>query len=85
MVLSPALNRPAEQLRDRLPIGPAEECVEKLAAYQDAGAQRVFMWPLEDELEQHDEWVVGRRYLTPAILTFNEALPEADLAEATAA
>ena len=35
--------------------------------------------------EQHDEWVVGRRYLTPAILTFNEALPEADLAEATAA
>ena len=51
-VLSPALNRPAEQLRDRLPIGPAEECVEKLAAYQDAGAQRVFMWPLEDELEQ---------------------------------
>ncbi len=35
--------------------------------------------------EQHDEWVVGRRYLTPTILTFNEALPEADLAEATAA
>ena len=35
--------------------------------------------------EQHDEWVVGRRYLTPAIPTFNEALPEADLAEATAA
>ena len=35
--------------------------------------------------EQHDEWVVGRRYLTPAILTFNEALLEADLAEATAA
>ena len=35
--------------------------------------------------EQNDEWVVGRRYLTPAILTFNEALPEADLAEATAA
>ena len=37
------------------------------------------------QAEQHDEWVVGRRYLTPAILTFNEALPEADLAEATAA
>ena len=29
--------------------------------------------------EQHDEWAVGRRYLTPAILTLNEALPEADL------
>ena len=35
--------------------------------------------------EQHDEWAVGRRYITPVVLTFNEALPEADLAEATAA
>ena len=35
--------------------------------------------------EQHDEWAVGRQYLTPAILALNEALPEADLAEATAA
>ena len=35
--------------------------------------------------EQHDEWAVGRRYLAPAILILNEALPEADLAEATAA
>ena len=35
--------------------------------------------------EQHDEWAVGRRYLTPAILTLNEALPEADLADETAA
>ena len=34
--------------------------------------------------EQHDEWAVGRRYITPVLLTFNEALPEADLAEATA-
>ena len=34
--------------------------------------------------EQHDEWAVGRRYITPVVLTFNEALPEADLAEATA-
>ena len=35
--------------------------------------------------EQHDEWAVGRRYITPVVLTFNEALPEADLAEGTAA
>ena len=35
--------------------------------------------------EQHDEWAVGRRYITPVALTFNEALPEADLAEGTAA
>ena len=35
--------------------------------------------------EQHDEWAVGRRYITPVVLTFNKALPETDLAEATAA
>ena len=35
--------------------------------------------------EQHDEWAVGRRYITPVVLTFNEALPEADLVEATVA
>ena len=33
--------------------------------------------------EQHDEWAVGRRYITPVVLTLNEALPEADVAEAT--
>ena len=26
--------------------------------------------------EQNDEWIVGRRYLTPASPTYNEALPE---------
>ena len=35
--------------------------------------------------EQHDEWAVGRRYLTPTVLTFDEALAEAEPAEATAA
>ena len=25
--------------------------------------------------EQHDEWAVGRRYITPVVLTFNKALP----------
>ena len=35
-----------------LPIGPAAECVAKLLAYAQAGAQRVFLWPLADELAQ---------------------------------
>ena len=35
--------------------------------------------------EQHDEWAVGRRYITPALPALDEALPEADLAAATAA
>ena len=51
-VLAPALNRPIAELRERLPIGSAEECAEKLAAYQKVGVQRVYLWPLADELEQ---------------------------------
>ena len=34
--------------------------------------------------EQHDEWAVGRRYMTQEVTTFNEALPRAELAEAAA-
>jgi probable F420-dependent oxidoreductase len=51
-VLSPTLNRPEEELSRRLLIGPAGECAEKLAAYQESGAQRIFLWPVEDELRQ---------------------------------
>ncbi len=35
--------------------------------------------------EQNDEWIVGRRYLTPASPTYNEALPEVQLTQPTAA
>ena len=34
--------------------------------------------------EQHDEWAVGRRYMTQEVTTFNEALPRTELAEAAA-
>jgi alkanesulfonate monooxygenase SsuD/methylene tetrahydromethanopterin reductase-like flavin-dependent oxidoreductase (luciferase family) len=51
-VLAPLLNRPVEQLRAILPIGSAEESAEKLLAYERAGAQRVFLWPLADERSQ---------------------------------
>jgi probable F420-dependent oxidoreductase len=51
-VLSPTLNRPEEELREQLLVGPAEECAEKLAAYRAAGAHRIFLWPVEDELRQ---------------------------------
>jgi probable F420-dependent oxidoreductase len=51
-VLSPTLNRPEEELRQRLLVGSAEECAEKLAAYRAAGANRIFLWPVEDELRQ---------------------------------
>ncbi len=51
-VLAPALGRSAAELRQWLPIGPAQECAEKLAAYHNAGAMRVYLWPIADELEQ---------------------------------
>ena len=51
-ILSPTLNRPEEELSQRLLVGPAGKCAEKLAAYQAAGAQRIFLWPVEDELRQ---------------------------------
>jgi alkanesulfonate monooxygenase SsuD/methylene tetrahydromethanopterin reductase-like flavin-dependent oxidoreductase (luciferase family) len=52
-VLAPMLNRPVEALRAlSLPIGPAELCAERLTAFSRAGVQRVFVWPLGDELEQ---------------------------------
>jgi alkanesulfonate monooxygenase SsuD/methylene tetrahydromethanopterin reductase-like flavin-dependent oxidoreductase (luciferase family) len=52
-VLAPMLHRPAEALRSApLLIGPAEVCAERLAALVEAGARRIFVWPLADEVAQ---------------------------------
>lgn len=52
-LLAPMLNRPVEALRDlALPIGSAEQCAERISAYRDAGAERIFVWPIADELRQ---------------------------------
>ena len=52
-VLAPMLNRPVKALRDlALPIGSAEQCAERIRAYEQAGAERIFVWPLADELHQ---------------------------------
>jgi alkanesulfonate monooxygenase SsuD/methylene tetrahydromethanopterin reductase-like flavin-dependent oxidoreductase (luciferase family) len=50
--LTTLLNRPVEQLRERLLVGSPEVCAEKLAVYKAAGVQRVFIWPIKDEIEQ---------------------------------
>ncbi|MET0902029.1 MAG: LLM class flavin-dependent oxidoreductase [Acidimicrobiales bacterium] len=50
--LIPTIHRPEEDLRERLPVGPAERFAEKLAAFADAGVQRVFIWPVTDEAHQ---------------------------------
>jgi alkanesulfonate monooxygenase SsuD/methylene tetrahydromethanopterin reductase-like flavin-dependent oxidoreductase (luciferase family) len=52
-VLSPMLRRSMHELRAlSLPIGPPEICAERLAAFADAGVQRVLLWPINDELRQ---------------------------------
>ncbi len=59
-VLAPLLGRPAEELAAlALPIGPAERCAERVAAFRDAGAQRLFIWPLGDEREQLERFAGG--------------------------
>ncbi len=50
--LSGALNRSEEELTARVFIGPAGACAEKLAAFEAAGAQRIFIWPVADEERQ---------------------------------
>jgi probable F420-dependent oxidoreductase len=51
-VLAPALNRPIAELRQRLPVGSAQACAEKLVAYRNVGVQRIYLWPIAHELEQ---------------------------------
>jgi hypothetical protein len=48
----PTIHRPEEVLRDRLPVGPAEQFAEKLRAFARAGVERVYVWPVADEARQ---------------------------------
>ena len=48
----PTIHRPEEVLRERLPVGPAEEFAAKLSVLAAAGVQRVFVWPVADEINQ---------------------------------
>ena len=50
-VLAPTLNRDPGKL-SHLPIGSAQHCSEALAAYAEAGAGEVLVWPVRDSLEQ---------------------------------
>jgi alkanesulfonate monooxygenase SsuD/methylene tetrahydromethanopterin reductase-like flavin-dependent oxidoreductase (luciferase family) len=50
--LAAAINRPADLLRERLPVGPALKFAEKLRDFRDAGVQQVLVWPVADEERQ---------------------------------
>ena len=58
-VLAPTLRRDPEQLRDRLLVGPAGACADKLERYAAAGAQRVLLWPVWDEVRQLERFREG--------------------------
>ena len=65
-VLAPMLKRPVEALRAlSLPIGPAELCAERLSLFARSGAQRIFLWPLSDEIEQLE---LFREHVAPRVL-----------------
>ncbi len=51
-VICPAMSRSPDELAPRILVGPAEECAEKIVAYQTAGAERIFVWPVGDEGSQ---------------------------------
>jgi alkanesulfonate monooxygenase SsuD/methylene tetrahydromethanopterin reductase-like flavin-dependent oxidoreductase (luciferase family) len=50
--IAPLIHRPVEVLRERLPVGPAEQFAEKLSEFAHAGVQHVFIWPVADEARQ---------------------------------
>jgi alkanesulfonate monooxygenase SsuD/methylene tetrahydromethanopterin reductase-like flavin-dependent oxidoreductase (luciferase family) len=54
--VAPVVHRPEDMLRERLAIGSAELFAEKLTAFAKAGVQRVFIWPVADELHQLDRF-----------------------------
>ena len=51
-VLSPTIGRPVEELEKRLPVGSAAHAIELLSEYREAGAQRIYLWPVTDDLRQ---------------------------------
>jgi alkanesulfonate monooxygenase SsuD/methylene tetrahydromethanopterin reductase-like flavin-dependent oxidoreductase (luciferase family) len=72
-VLAPMLGRPVQAVRElALPIGPAEVCAERISAYSNAGAQRVFVWPLADELRQLE---LFRERVVPLVTTPEAPVP----------
>ena len=50
--LAPAIQRPVEQLRERLSVRVCRPVLDKLMAFREAGVQRLFVWPVDDEIGQ---------------------------------
>jgi alkanesulfonate monooxygenase SsuD/methylene tetrahydromethanopterin reductase-like flavin-dependent oxidoreductase (luciferase family) len=51
-ILAPLLRRDPEELRGQVCVGSAEHCAELLSRFAEAGCERVYIWPLGDEVRQ---------------------------------
>lgn len=51
-VVAPTVNREPHHLRPRVCIGTPEHCARLLAEYEQVGAQRLSIWPVQDEEAQ---------------------------------
>jgi alkanesulfonate monooxygenase SsuD/methylene tetrahydromethanopterin reductase-like flavin-dependent oxidoreductase (luciferase family) len=50
--LGPAVGRASEELVSRLLMGTPNDCIRLVRSYAEAGVQRIFIWPADDEIEQ---------------------------------
>ena len=46
--LADLLKRPPDVLGEQVLVGPPEDCAARLSAYERAGVDNVFVWPLAD-------------------------------------
>jgi alkanesulfonate monooxygenase SsuD/methylene tetrahydromethanopterin reductase-like flavin-dependent oxidoreductase (luciferase family) len=60
-VVIPAMNRPRDELADRLLVCTPETAVEKIGRYKAAGLQQMFLWPLLDEAGQLERFAAEVR------------------------
>jgi hypothetical protein len=51
-VLSPALGRPADELRGLLLFGSIDECIKKIEALLEVGVKSIHFWPVNNLIEQ---------------------------------
>jgi len=63
--LVPTVHRSEQELRERLPVGPAGAFADKLIEFRDAGVQQVLIWPVTDEERQLE---LFREHVWPAVV-----------------
>ena len=78
-VLAPLLRRDPDELAGQVCIGGREHCLELLAAFADAGCERVYLWPLGDEPRQLE---IAGADAAPAARQFGALAPRRALSPA---